>query len=307
MDTTFDVIVIGGGGAGLTASLYTSRARLHTLLLEKNVTGGQIAITDLVENYPGFPEGISGAAIAARMEEQTCKYGTTLQYEDVQRVTIANELFSVFTSEHTYTTRALVIATGANARMLNVPGERELIGKGVSYCATCDAPFFKGKKVAVVGGGDSALQEALYLTKFASQVYLIHRRDAFRAGALLQQRIRENPNIHCLLDTVVSSVEGTIRVGGLRVKNVKTHAEEIVSLDGVFVFIGHVPSSDCFKNLVAVNSEGYIITNVDFQTSIPGIFACGEVRQGAAWQLVAACGEGCGAGLAVEKYLEQCR
>ncbi len=303
METDYEVIIIGGGGAGLTAAIYTARANLKTVLFEKNVCGGQIAITDLVENYPGFPEGVLGPDIAYNMEEQAKKSGAEIQFKAVKKITKNETHFSVDTDGGNVTSKVVVFATGAQARMLNVAGEKELIGKGVSYCATCDGPFFRDKIVAVVGGGDSAIQEGLFLTKFARKVYIIHRRDQLRAGPLLQERLKQNEKITVVWDSVVSEVVGEKVVEKIMLKNVKTSDLSPLEVNGVFVFIGHDPSSELGKGFLDLDEQGYIVTGNKMETSIPGVFACGEVRSGAEWQLVSSCGEGCVAALRAEHYI----
>ena len=305
MGISYDVIVIGGGGAGLTAALYTSRADLKTILFEKNVLGGQIALTDVVDNFPGFPEGILGPDIATRMEEHAKKFGTTIQYEEVTKIIQKDEVFTVNTNGGAFSGHVIIVATGASAQMLNVPGESEFIGKGVSYCATCDAPFFRDKIVAVVGGGDSALQEGLFLTKFVRHVYIIHRRDQLRAEHILQRKAKTNEKISFIWDSVVTEIRGNGKVDTVILKNVRTNEVCEVALDGIFVFIGHHPSSKLVEGLLELDAKGYVKTNGHFQSSVPGIFVCGEVRSGCQWQLIAACGEGCQAALEVQHYIEK--
>lgn len=300
-----DVSVIGGGGSGLTAALYASRANLKTVLFEKLVPGGQIAITDLVENYPGFPEGILGPEISSRMETQAKKYGTEVVYAEVLKIEQSGTTFQIKTASETYQSKTVIIASGAAFRALNVPGERELVGKGVSYCATCDGAFFKNKEIAVVGGGDSAIQEGLFLTRFATKVTLIHRRNELRASPILQDRARNDPRFYFLWDTVVTQVLGEKKVEGLRIRNVKTGEEQNYKTEGVFIFIGHNPVSKFVAGFVEQDSQGYIKTNNRLQTSIPGVYACGEVRLGAVRQLVSAAGEGCQAALEAQHYLER--
>ena len=300
----YDVMIIGGGGAGLTAALYTSRANLDTVLFEKLVPGGQIASTDLVENYPGFVDGILGPEIAQRMEAQARRYGAELLYEEIKNINKTNQGFEGVGTEGRYQARAVILAMGASFRMLGLPREKELTGKGVSYCATCDGAFFKGKEVVVVGGGDSALQEGIFLTRFASKVMIIHRRDKLRGSPILQERAKKNPRINFIWDTVIDKIEGTNKVEGVLLKNVKTGQTQKLKTDGVFIFIGHQPNSEIIKNFVNRDEKGYVLTGASLQTSVPGVFAAGEVRQGAVPQLVAACGEGCAAALAVQAYLE---
>jgi thioredoxin reductase (NADPH) len=307
MTENYDVVVVGGGGAGLTAALYTARAQLKTALFEKNISGGQISITDIVENYPGFPEGITGPEIADLMESQARKSGAELFFEAVLNIEQKKDFFSVRAEQKVVNARAVIFAMGAQPRMLDVPSEKGFIGKGVSYCAVCDAPFFRNKVVAVIGGGDSAIQEALYLTKFATKVYVVHRRDQLRASAVLQERAGQNEKIEFVWDSVVNDINGKVFVEELVVKNVKTGALNKIPLNGVFVFIGHEPSSLIAKPIVECDDSGYVLTDLQYATSLDGIYACGEIRSGATWQLVAACGEGCSAALNVEKYLENQR
>ncbi len=301
----YDVIIIGGGGTGLTAAIYTSRANLKTLLFERLTPGGQIALTDLVENYPGFPEGIMGADISMRMESQAKKYGTEIAYEEVVSASRNGAHFQIKTAKGVYESRSVIVAAGASFRTLGVPGERELTGKGVSYCATCDGAFFKNKEIVVVGGGDSALQEGLFLTRFVSKLTVIHRRDQLRAGVILQERAKANPKIEFMWDSVVTAIEGKGKVEKVRVKHVKTQAERDFRTDGVFVFIGHDPTTKFLNGFVALDEKGYVKANGSYETSVPGVFVGGEARAGATRQLVSACGEGCAAALKVQSYLEK--
>ncbi len=300
-----DVIIIGGGGAGLTAALYTSRANLSTILFEKLMPGGQIASTDLVENYPGFEEGILGPEIAQRMEAQARRYGAVIVYEEIRSIIKKEGVFEITGAENLYIARAVILAMGAFYRTLGLPNEKALTGKGVSYCATCDGAFFKGKEIVVVGGGDSALQEGIFLTRFASKVTIIHRRDKLRGSPILQERAQKNPKINFIWDTVIDKIEGANKVEGVLLKNVKTGQAQKLKTDGVFIFIGHQPNSEIVKDFVNRDEKGYVLTGASLQTSVPGVFAAGEVRQGAVPQLVAACGEGCEAALAVQAYLEE--
>ena len=305
MTELYEVIIIGGGGSGLTAALYSARADFKTVLFERNAVGGQITITDEVENYPGFPEGITGFDIAMKMEEQAKKHSTEIVYEDVKKVVKTDVGFSIETDEKVWTAKTVVLAMGAGARKIHVPGEVEFTGKGVSYCAVCDAPFFRNKTVAVIGGGDSAIQEALYLTKFAEKVYVVHRRDELRAGAILAARAKANEKMNFLWDSVVNEIKGEIKVDTMSIKNVKTDECTDVNVDGVFVFIGHDPNSSVIKDVVGCDAAGYVLTDDNLQTSVEGMFACGEIRSGATRQLVSACGEGCRAALSAEHYLNE--
>jgi len=305
MASLYDIVIIGGGGAGLTAAIYASRANLKTLLLERLTPGGQIALTDIVENYPGFPEGITGADISMKMEEQAKKYGTVVCYEEVVVLGKKSDYFEIKTLKEIYQGKAIIIASGASFRMLGVPGEKELTGRGVSYCATCDGAFFKNKEIMVIGGGDSAIQEGLFLTRFASKVTVVHRRDKLRAGPLLQERAKSNPKINFIWDAVITAIEGSGKVERVKIKNVKTGTESDSKVDGVFIFIGHNPVTKFVEGFIELNDHGYIKTNSECETSRKGVFAAGEAREGAVRQLVAACGEGCAAALRAQAFLEE--
>ena len=303
--TPWDVAIIGGGGAGLTAGLYASRANVKTVLFEKVSTGGQIALTDTVENYPGFPEGITGPEISAKMEEQAKKYGTELIGEEIKGLEERNKLFVLKTEGKEHFAKSIILASGASPRRLEVRGERELTGKGVSYCATCDGAFFRNKNIIVVGGGDSALQEGIFLTRFAAKLSVIHRRDKLRASPILQDRALHNPKIEFVWDSVVTSVDGGTKVEKVRLKNLKTNEERDFKTDGVFVFVGHDPETRYIGDFVKLDEKGYVIASpVTMETSRKGVFAAGEVRIGAVKQLVTAAGEGCSAALSAQHYLE---
>ncbi len=301
----YDVLIVGGGGAGLTAALYTSRAKLSTVLLEKLTPGGQIALTDLVENYPGFPEGVTGTEISQRMEEQAKRYGTEVIYDEVTALEKKNGNFVVKRDGgEPLEAKSLIVASGASYRNLGVPGERELTGKGVSYCATCDGAFFKEKELVIVGGGDSAMQEGLFLTRFATKITVVHRRDKLRASPILQERAVKHPKIKFIWNTVVTEVLGEKKVERVKLKNVESGKVEDFKTDGIFVFIGHDPNTGFLKGVVTLDEKGYVKADDKLQTSVPGIFVCGEVRAGAVKQLVSCCGEGCEAALAAQDYLE---
>jgi len=302
---SYDVLIIGGGGAGFTAAIYTSRAKLKTLLLEKLTPGGQIALTDVVENYPGFADGVTGPEISIQIEKQAKKYGTEVKYEEVTSLEKKNGDFQVKTAQGEYQVKAIILASGASFRMLGVPLEKELTGRGVSYCATCDGAFFKEKEIVLVGGGDSAMQEGIFLTRFVKKLSVVHRRNTLRASQILQDRARENPKIEFVWDTIVSEIKGDGKVEGVRLKNVKTNEEKDFKTDGVFVFIGHIPATKFLKGFVELDKEGYVVAGDKLKTSVPGVFAAGEVRAGAVKQLVAACGEGCEAALEAQAYLEE--
>ncbi len=300
----YDVIIIGGGGAGLTAAIYTARAKLSTLLLEKLAPGGQIALTDIVENYPGFPEGVTGPEISQRMEDQAKRYGTEVKYQEVRAIAKKNGLIEIQAAEENFQAKSLILAAGASFRMLGVPGEKEFTGRGVSYCATCDGAFFKEKEIVVVGGGDSAMQEGLFLTRFASKVNVVHRRDKLRASPILQERANNHPKIHFIWDTVVQKVYGNKKVEGVALQNLKTQQGKDFRAEGLFVFIGHDPNTSFLKGFVELDEKGYVKADPSLKTSVPGVFAAGEIRAGAVKQLVSACGEGCEAALAAQEYLE---
>jgi thioredoxin reductase (NADPH) len=305
MSELHDVVIVGGGGAGLTAALYASRANLKTLLIEKITPGGQIFLTDIVENYPGFPEGITGPEISERMLEQAKKYGTHVLYEEVTGLSEAPlKTFKIKTTANEYEGKSLILAAGAAFRKLGVPGEVELTGRGVSYCATCDGAFFKGKQILVVGGGDSALQEGIFLTRFATQVTVVHRRDKLRATPILQDRAKANPKIRFVWNTVATSILGEKKVEAVKLQDLITKKETLQKTDGIFIFVGHDPSTSFLNNFVTCDEHGYVVTDTNYVTSRPGVFAAGEVRSGGVRQLVSACREGCGAALAAQHYLE---
>ncbi|MBO7611446.1 MAG: thioredoxin-disulfide reductase [Elusimicrobia bacterium] len=302
----YDVIIVGGGPSGMSAAIYTARARLKTLLIEKAGCGGQIAITDHLENYPGFEEGINGFDLAMKMEKQARTFGCEITYGEVSFIETDDAIKKVILSDKKeYFTKAIIIASGANFRKLGVEGEQEFIGKGVSYCATCDGPFFRNKEIAVVGGGDSALQEALYLTKFATKVNLIHRRDQFRAAKILQEKVFAEPKINIIFDSVVENISGALSVEQVTLKNVKNNISSPLSVNGVFVFVGWLPNTKFLENTkIKLNEAGYIVTDDNMNTSIEGIFACGDVRQKILRQVVTAAGDGAIAAISAQHFIE---
>ena len=300
----YDVIIIGGGPAGMSAAIYASRARLKTLIIEKAGCGGQIAITDHLENYPGFETGINGFELAVKMQTQATTFGSEITYGEVVGIDISNKQKKVILQDKEIETKTIIIASGANFKKLNVPGEQEFIGKGVSYCATCDGPFFKGKEIAVIGGGDSALQEALYLTKFVSKVNLIHRRNEFRAAKILQEKVLANEKIKIILDSVVEEICGTQMLESLKVKNVKNNNIESLAVSGVFLFVGWQPNTKFLEKSNIKLENGYIVTDENMKTNVDGIFACGDVRAKQLRQVVTAVSDGAISAISAQHYIE---
>ncbi len=305
----YDAVIIGGGPAGLTAGIYLSRARMSTLLIEKALPGGQAILTEIIENYPGFPHGIMGPELMQKMEEQSVGFGLKIEYGEVAEIKIKegkeNKVKIVKINNQEYKTLAIILASGVEASKLEVPGEVELRGRGVSYCATCDAPFFKEQKIVVVGGGDTAIEEALYLTKFVRETTIIHRRDRLRATKILQERVFANKKINFAWDSVVTKILGNEKVEGVLVQNKKTGEEREISCQGIFVFVGNIPNSKFFNELIKLDKKGYILTDDNMMTSQEGIYACGDVRKKLLRQVVTACGEGATAAFAAQKYIEE--
>ncbi len=303
----YDVVIVGGGPSGMSAAIYAARARLKTLLVEKAGCGGQIAITDHLENYPGFEEGINGFDLAMKMEKQARTFGCEIAYGEVSFIETEDAIKKVVLSDKKeYFTKTIIIASGANFKKLGIEGEQEFIGKGVSYCATCDGPFFRNKEIAVVGGGDSALQEALYLTKFATKVNLIHRRDQFRAAKILQEKVFAEHKINIIFDSVVEKISGNLSVEQIILKNVKNNISSQLSVNGIFVFVGWLPNTNFLDNTsIILNEAGYIITDDNMKTSVEGIFACGDVRQKILRQVVTAAGDGAIAAISAQHYIEK--
>jgi len=302
----YDLVVIGGGPAGLTAYLYAKRALLDVLLVEKGALGGQVLLTDWVENYPGFPDGISGFELIDLFKRQAERLGLELKQDEAVDLN-TSDVFKIvrLASGESLKSYAVILALGAAPKRLGIPGEETLIGKGVSYCAVCDGPFFKNEVVAVVGGGDTALQESLYLTKFVKKVYLIHRRDTFRAIPILQKRVKENPKIELILNSMVKEIHGQGKVEGILIENLKTNERVRIPLSGVFIFIGLKPQTDWLKGKLDLDENGFILTNRDLETSIPGVFACGDCVSKKFRQIVIACGEGALASLSAEEYIQR--
>jgi len=299
------VIIIGSGPAGLTAGIYAGRAQLEPLLIAGNLLGGQLTLTDRVENYPGFPKPISGQELAQLMQQQAERFGTRIEYEEVMGVDLSEPPLKVQTQRNTYQTQALIIATGVSPRKLGVPGEAEFTGRGVSYCAVCDGFFYRGRRVAVVGGGDAAIEEALFLTRFAERVTVIHRRNRLRATQILQQQAFANEKIDFLWDSVVREIVGQQSVTGVRVENVKTGDLSLLPVDGVFVYVGSVPNTQFLKGELELDAQGYIVTDGQGHTSRPGVFAAGDVRKGVLRQVATAVGSGAVAAMEAEKYIAE--
>lgn len=299
----YEVLIIGAGPAGMTAAIYAARAGYKTAILEHGVPGGQAATTDMIENYPGFPEGISGPELMMKFFEQTQTFGVELIYEQVQSLELTGDIKRVITDKQTIEAKTVVIASGAKPRTLGVANEGRLRGRGVSYCATCDGFFFKDQPVAVVGGGDTAVEEAMYLTKMCSNVTLIHRRDELRANKLAQSRALANEKLHILYDTVVDEIVGDEKVTQLKLRNKKTDETSQLDINGVFIFVGYLPNDAFLPPELEVNQQGYIITDEEMATNIPGVFAVGDVRQKKLRQVTTAVGDGGAVMHAIEEYL----
>jgi thioredoxin reductase (NADPH) len=302
----YDVVIVGGGPAGLTAGIYAARSGLKTIILEDKVFGGQIVFSANLENYPGFPEGISGMDIIDKFLEQAKKFDVEISYDGVE--SIENDVSCkrvILKNKSCITTKTVILATGASADKLGCPGEAKFLGKGVSYCATCDGAFFKGKTVAVIGGGDSALEEALYLANLVKKIYLIHRRDQFRAVKILQDRIKKNNKVEIIFDNVVKEILGDKFVKGVLIENVKTKQQSRLDIDGIFIYIGLTPNSKFVSNLIQTDEYGYIIANEEMETNIPGIYAAGDARKKSLRQVVTACADGAIAASNAQKYIEK--
>jgi thioredoxin reductase (NADPH) len=306
MSETYDVVVVGSGPAGYTAALYAARANLDVLVFQWFEVGGQLMLTSDVENYPGYKDGVMGPDMMDDFEAQAARFGAKMRPENVERVDLSERPFKLWAEDEEEPTlaRTVVIATGAQAKWLGLPGESRLMGRGVSGCATCDGFFFKDKRVAVVGGGDTAMEEALFLTKYAAEVLLIHRRDEFRASKIMLGRARNNPKVTFLTDTVVQDVLGEESVEGIRTKNLKTDAESELEVNGFFAAIGHEPATGIFKGQVEMDEGGYILQKENTMTSVPGVFAAGDVSDKRYRQAVTAAGDGCRAAIDAERWLE---
>ncbi|HOJ86050.1 MAG: thioredoxin-disulfide reductase [Elusimicrobiales bacterium] len=300
----FDIIIIGSGPAGITASIYGSRAGLKTLVIAGPAPGGQLLQTMDIENFPGFEHPISGFDLMTKMINQSKRLGTKIINEFAKELDLSKTPFTVKTGANIYQTKSVIIATGANAKWLGLESEQRLIGRGVSSCATCDGFFYKGKTVCVIGGGDSACEEAIFLTNFAQKVYLIHRRDQLRAAYIMQEKVKKNPKIEIIYDHIPSEIIGENKVSGIKIKNVKTQEEKKIDLDGVFIAIGHHPNSEIVKGKVKLDDHGYIVVDSNFQTSVPGVFACGDVADTIYKQAIVASGTGCMAAMNAIKFVE---
>jgi thioredoxin reductase (NADPH) len=288
----FDLIIIGGGPAGLTASIYAKRFGLSTLLIEKMGIGGQVPLTDLIENYPGFPDGISGVELSTKMSEQAIRFGIEIINDEVIDIEFKENKKIVKTYNSFYESIGVIISTGANPKKLNVPGEKEFTGRGVSYCAVCDAYFYKGKDVVVVGGGDSALTESLYLAKFVNNLYLIHRRDKFRAAKYLQDKVLENEKIKLVLNSEIKEIKGDKRVQKVIVFDKEKNEEFELNVQGVFIYVGLNPNSEIFKGKLDIDENGFIITDEEMRTNVKFVYAAGDVRRKSFRQIITACSDG---------------
>lgn len=298
------VLVLGAGPAGLSAALYAARAELAPVVLTGMQLGGQAALTHTIENYPGFPEGVGGAQLGELFQKQAEHFGAKVEYDLANEVDFSQRPYTVKTDAGEYKADTVIISTGASPVHLEIPGEVELTGRGVSYCATCDGWFFKDKRVAIVGGGDSAFEEALFITRYASSVTLIHRRDEFRAGAILQKRAKEHPKMNFILDTVVTEIIGTDKLEALKLKNVKTGEETTFETDGLFIFIGHTPNTQMFEGKLDMSSLGYIKVNDKMETSVPGVYAAGEAADPHFRQVITSAGMGAAAAIQATRFLE---
>ncbi len=298
------ILVLGSGPTGYSAALYAARAELEPVVLTGMQLGGQAALTYTIENYPGFPEGVGGAQLGELFQKQAEHFGAVTEFASANSVDLSQRPFRVESDNGDYLADSLIVGTGASPNHLDIPGEIELTGRGVSYCATCDGWFFKDKKVVVVGGGDSALEEGLFITRYASSVTIIHRRDEFRASPILQHRAKQNPKINFILDTIVTETIGADKLEAVRLKNVKTGEETIYETDGLFIFIGHTPNTEMFKGQLDMNDLGYININEKMETNIPGVFAAGEAADPHFRQVVTSAGMGAAAAIQATRFLE---
>jgi len=304
---TYEVVIIGSGPAGYTAGIYTSRAKLNTLLISGSLPGGQLMTTSEVENYPGFPNGIFGPELMMNMRQQAERFGAKLLDDEVVEVDFKRRPFGIRTQGQEFCSESVIICTGASPRKLGLKAEQEFAGKGISYCATCDGPFFKGEDIAVVGGGDTAIEEATFLTKFGKSVKIIHRKDSLRASKILQEKAFENPKIDFVWDHVVSDISGNRKISSISVRNLRTGEERKISVGGLFVAIGHEPNTSIFRGQLQLDDKGYIALTKHTKTSVEGVFAAGDVHDYRYRQAITAGGFGCMAALDVEKWLVEIR
>jgi len=303
-DRTTDLVISGAGPAGLTAALYAARAGLSTVVLAGPSPGGQLSTTNHIENFPGFPQGIAGAELAQHFRRQAERFGAEIVQDSVTGSDFSNEHLTLRTGRRTFESRAVIIATGAAPRRLGVPGEDTFFGRGVSTCATCDGFFYRDKRVIVVGGGDSAIDEGLFLTKFARQIVVVHRRDELRAASIYQERAFANPKMTFVWDSMVEAIEGDETVDGVRVRNVKTGETSLIEADGVFIYVGTVPQTEPFVGQVELDERGYVVTDPRQRTDVPGVFAAGDVRNPRFRQVVVAAGEGAKAAMEADRFLQ---
>jgi thioredoxin reductase (NADPH) len=299
----YDLIIIGAGPAGLTAAIYAGRFRLETLILEKMVPGGQIIMSSDIENYPGFPGGISTQELIERFKKQVDDLGIKIETEDVLEIIRRDKSYTIKTQSNSYEAKCVVIASGAQPKMLGAAGEEKFIGRGVSYCGTCDGPLFKNKEIVVVGGGDRALEETLFLSVYASKVNLVHRRDQLRASRILEEKAKKNPKINFILENTLQEINGKDKVESVRIKNVKTGKISDLACQGVFIFVGIKPNTGFLNNLLQLDQTGFIITDADMATAQAGIFACGDCRKKSLYQVINACAEGAVAVNSAHNYL----
>lgn len=304
MNDQFDLTVIGGGLAGMTAGLYASRAGLQTILLERMMPGGQIINTETIENLPGFPEGLSGPQLGLAVQEQATKYGLNIELSEVSSINPEDNVWSVTAYDNVISSKAVILAGGSTLKKLGIPGEERLHGNGVSYCATCDGAFFNDETVGVVGGGDSALDESIVLTEFASKVFLFNRTNKFAGQKILQDKVRSNPDIEVVCDTEITEIIGGLQVEGVKTQNANTGEVSLVNLTGLFVYVGLQPNTSYLGSVVELDNAGHVPTDIWMRTPIPGLLAAGDIRQDSASQLVTAAGDGATAAIAAQRYLE---
>ena len=299
----YDLVIIGGGPAGLTAGLYAARAKLNAILIEKLVPGGQVIITDWIDNYPGFPDGISGSDLIQKMTDQVKRFGLKIENSEVNSVDLSRPIKNITLNDRSITTHTIIIATGASPKKLGVPGEDTFSGKGVSYCATCDGPFFKDRVVAAVGGGDTAVQESLFLTRFAKKVYLIHRRDQLLATAIMQKHAMEDDKIELIWNLELTGINRLTHVESITLQHVKTGDKQQLNVDGCFIWVGIIPNTQFLSNAVKLDKTGFIMADLNMETSVPGVFAAGDVRNTPIRQIVTAVGDAAVAAFSAEHYI----